>query len=104
MPVDLLAQARQPNLYPGCPHEKVAERLAKAGKLTILDAQMVWVIGNVDGCCPVEIFSAQLRTPAPLTGFIRPAPGQPGDVLDDLDDAEVALNLVLLNYVVTHHP
>jgi hypothetical protein len=65
MPVNLLAQARQSNLYPGCPHEMVAKRLAKAGKITILDAQMVWVVGNVSGCCPIEVFSAHLRTPAP---------------------------------------
>ena len=88
LPIDLLAQARQPDLFPGCPHEQVTGRLASAGKITILDAQMVWVVGNVAGCCPVEIFSATLRTPAPLTGFVRPAPGQPGGVLEDLEDAE----------------
>jgi hypothetical protein len=37
MPVDLLPQIRKPNLYPGSPHEQLALRLEKAGKITILD-------------------------------------------------------------------
>jgi hypothetical protein len=50
MPVDLVAQVRQANLYPNCPHEQLAVRLEAAGKITILDAQMVWIVGNVQDC------------------------------------------------------
>jgi hypothetical protein len=46
---------------------------------------MVWVIGNLPGCCPVEIFSNHPRTPAPITGFRRPA------VEDDLEHVEGAV-------------
>jgi hypothetical protein len=77
MPIDLLPQIRKPNLYPGSPHEQLALRLEKAGKITISDSQMVWVIGNVLDCCPVEIFAARLRTPAPLTGFDQPGLVEP---------------------------
>ncbi len=56
---------------------------------------MVWVIGNVPGCCPVEIFAARLRTPAPLTGFERPGlvhPANDPDVVPNSDeDVEGAL-------------
>jgi len=79
IPVDLLPQVRKPNLYPGSPHDQLALRLDKAGKVTILDSQMVWVIGNIPGCCPVEIFAARLRTRAPLTGFERPGPANPAN-------------------------
>jgi hypothetical protein len=41
LPVDLLAQVRKPGLYPGSPHAQIALRLEKAGKVTILDAQMI---------------------------------------------------------------
>ena len=92
LPVDLLAQVRKPGLYPGSPHAQIALRLEKAGKITILDAQMIWLIGNVAGCCPVEVFAAQLRTPAPLTGFAQPNAANPGynptSVHEDLEEAE----------------
>ncbi len=38
--------------------------------MTILATQMTWVLGNMDDCHPVEIFSNTLRTPAPVTGFV----------------------------------
>jgi hypothetical protein len=34
--------------------------------VTILASQMIWIVGNVPDCQPVETFSAQLITPAPL--------------------------------------
>jgi hypothetical protein len=77
--VELLPQVRKPNLYPGSPHDQLALRLEKAGKVTILDSQMVWEIGNVPGCCPAEIFAARLRTRAPLAGFERPGPVNPAN-------------------------
>jgi hypothetical protein len=53
---------------------------------------MVWLIGNVAGCCPVEVFAAQLRTPAPLTGFAQPNAVNPGynptGLHEDLEEAE----------------
>jgi hypothetical protein len=56
MPIDLVAQVRQPGLYPNSPHDRIAQRLGRAGKITLLDAQMVWLVGNVVGCCPIEVF------------------------------------------------
>jgi hypothetical protein len=95
IPVDLLPQVREPNLYPGSPHDQLALRLDKAGKITILDSQMVWVIGNVPGCCPVEIFAARLRTRAPLTSFERPGPvdsaNDPDNAPNSDEDVEGAL-------------
>jgi hypothetical protein len=88
MRVDLVAQVRQANLYPNCSHEQIALRLDAAGKITILDAQMIWLVGNVPDCRPIEIFSAQLRTPAPLTGFARPSSSDPADACEDLAEAE----------------
>ncbi len=70
MPVDLLAMASAPNVFRQSPHEEIAARFAKAGKVTILATQMTWVLGNMDDCHPIEIFSNTLRTPAPVTGFV----------------------------------
>jgi hypothetical protein len=95
MLVDLVAQVSQVNLYPNCPHEQLALRLDAAGKITIFDAQMVWIVGNVLDCRPIEIFSAQLRTPAPLTGFARPSSSNPVDACDDLTEAEGTVLLTL---------
>jgi transposase InsO family protein len=66
LPVDLASQAYSPGLYFGSPHEEIEAAFRKAGKLTLLSPQMIWVIGNVPECAPVETFSAELRTPAPL--------------------------------------
>jgi hypothetical protein len=32
----------------------------------MLATQVLWVIGNIAGCAPIEIFASQLATPAPL--------------------------------------
>ncbi len=80
LPVDLLDVARRPGIFPDAPYDEIARRLETAGKLVLLEAQMVWVLGNLPGCRPTEIFSAYLRTPAPITGFERPGPGIPGNV------------------------
>ncbi len=69
VPVDLLLYASAPNIFPLAPHEEIAACLAKAGKITILAMQMTWVLGNLADCTPVEIFSASLRTPAPITAL-----------------------------------
>jgi hypothetical protein len=60
---------------------------------------MVWVLGNLPGCRPTEIFSARLRTPAPITGCQRPEPGIPGVVADDLDDVDGAVPRTLKAWV-----
>jgi hypothetical protein len=88
IPVDLLPQVRKPALYPGSPHEQLALHLERAGKVTILDSQMVWVIENVPGCCLVEIFAARLRTPAPLTGVRLPGLVHPANNPDGIPNAE----------------
>ena len=54
---------------------------------------MTWVIGNLADCHPIEIFSASLRTPAPVTSFgDRLLPGgelqraiMDNDILDEVD-------------------
>jgi transposase InsO family protein len=91
LPVDLVHAARQPNIFSDAPHEELAERLKRAGKLVILQAQMVWIIGNLPDCAPVETFAARLRTPAPVTGFRSPLPGEIGEVEDELDLVEGAV-------------
>jgi hypothetical protein len=70
LPVDLLTIAYSPKLYPGSPHQLIADKFQKAGKVTILETQMTWVFGNMIDCSPVETFSNSLRTPAPVTGFM----------------------------------
>jgi hypothetical protein len=84
VPVDLLLYASAPNIFPLAPHEEIAARLAKAGKITILATQMTWVFGNLADCTSVEIFSASLRTPAPITAL---NPLNAPDVSDDIDGA-----------------
>ena len=93
VPVDLLALASAPNIFRQAPHEEVARRFAKAGKITILVTQMTLVLGNLEDCAPVEMFAASLRTPAPITGFGHAdAPNADGEfpraILspDDLDE------------------
>jgi hypothetical protein len=54
---------------------------------------MTWVVGNLDDCHPIEIFSNSLHTPAPVTAFRdRLLPGgefqraiMDNDVLDEVD-------------------
>ena len=75
LPVDLLDMARKPDIFPGAPHQDIANRFERAGKLTILEAQMTWVIGNLPGCRPTETFALRIRTPAPLTSSSQPVPG-----------------------------
>ncbi len=94
MPVDLLTMAYAPEIFKGSPHQDIAARFLAAGKLTVLATQMVWVLGNIEDCHPVEIFASSLRTPAPVTGFgYRESPGEQGETRailtnDDLDDVE----------------
>jgi transposase InsO family protein len=90
LPVDLLDVVRRPGIFSDAPHEKIAERLEIAGKLVLLQCQMTWIFGNLPGCRPTEIFSAQLRTPAPVTGFRYPAIGVAG-VEEDLEAVEGAV-------------
>ncbi len=95
VPVDLLDMARRPGIFPNAPHDQVAHRLEAAGKLVLLEAQMVWVLGNLPSCCPTEVFSATLRTPAPITGFQLPGPGPRGNVMDESDDADGVVPRIL---------
>jgi transposase InsO family protein len=67
IPVDLLDMARKPDIFPRAPYNDIAKRFEQAGKLTILEAQMTWVVGNLPECRPIETFALRLRTPAPLT-------------------------------------
>jgi hypothetical protein len=90
LPVDLLDMAQRPAIFPESPHYDIARKLEAAGKIVILQAQMVWVIGNLPACTLIEVFSAQLRTPVPITGFQKPGPGQPGPVEDTLEIVEGA--------------
>jgi len=97
LPIDLASQAYSPGLYFGSPHEEIEAAFQKAGKLSLLSPQMIWIIGNVPDCAPVETFSAELRTPAPLMDLFALAttpntaaadpntsdPGSPSSVDDD---------------------
>ncbi len=58
LPVDLLDAVRRPNVFPNLPQEELARALERAGKLLILQSQMTWVLGNLPGCQPTEIFAA----------------------------------------------
>ncbi len=91
IPVDLLAMAYAPNLFRLSPHEEIAARFAKAGKITILATQMTWVVGNLEDCHPVEIFASAIRTPAPVTGFGSRtySSGETPTPLDEADLEEV---------------
>jgi transposase InsO family protein len=91
LPVDLLDQARRPGIFSDARLDEIAQRLESAGKIVLLEAQMVWAIGTLPDCRPVEVFANQLRTPAPITGFVRPAPGIPGAVDDSLEHVEGAV-------------
>jgi hypothetical protein len=84
IPVDLLSIAYRPRLYPEAPHALIEERFQKAGKVTILETQMLtWVFGNMRNCAPVETFANSLRTPAPVTGYT--VDGHIDSPLDDSD-------------------
>jgi transposase InsO family protein len=74
LPVDLLDVVRRPNIFPDSPQEDLARALERSGKLLILQSQMTWVLGNLPGCNPTEIFAARLRTRAPAVGSILPEP------------------------------
>ncbi len=68
IPVDLVDMARKPDIFPEAPYKDIAKRFEHAGKLTILEAQMAWIIDNLPDCRSIETFALRLRTPAPLTG------------------------------------
>jgi hypothetical protein len=69
LPVDFLTLAYSSKLYPNAPHHLIEEKYQKAGKVTILEAQMTWILGHMKDCAPVETFYNSLCTPAPVTGF-----------------------------------
>jgi hypothetical protein len=62
------------------------------GKVTILATQMTWVIGNLEDCQPIQIFSSLIHTPAPVTGFISRRHGTDDECTsleeDDLSEVE----------------
>jgi hypothetical protein len=60
VPIDLAALSHEPSIFPDAPHEKIRVKFDAAGKLTILASQMLWIIGNVPHCTPVEIFASAL--------------------------------------------
>jgi hypothetical protein len=77
LPVDLVDVARRPDILPDAPIQDIAQRLETAGKITILEAQMIWVIENLPDYRPIETFALRLRTPTPITGTPRPNSGVP---------------------------
>ncbi len=86
LPVDLSTQTYRPKLFPNAPHDLIEKKFEKAGKVTILAAQMTWVFGKLKDCAPVETFSNSLRTPAPVTGFT--VDGSVHESIDDMDTAD----------------
>jgi hypothetical protein len=79
VPIDLAALSYEPSIFPDAPHEEIRVRFDAAGKLTILASQMLWIIGNVPRCTPVEIFASALSTPVPTAcipddSFVEPVP------------------------------
>ena len=69
VPVDLAALAYEPAIFSEAPHDEIKTKFAAAGKLTMLASQMLWVIGNVPNCTPVEVFASSLSTPVPIPGI-----------------------------------
>jgi hypothetical protein len=69
LPIDLASQSCSPNLCADAPSARVETAFTAAGELTTLATQVLWVIGNIAGCTPIEIVSSQLATPAPLTSL-----------------------------------
>jgi hypothetical protein len=53
LPVDLLDQTRSPGIFADARIEEVSRRLEIAGKIVLLEAQMV--IGNLPGCHPLAL-------------------------------------------------
>ena len=78
LPVDLAAQATKPNIFPDAPVEELQAAFARAGKITLLHPQMIWVIGNMPGAALVETYGSELRTPDPLSCF-----SSTGDTFED---------------------
>ena len=72
LPIDIATQAYASNLYPDIPHAVVKTAFVAAGKLTMLATQMLWVIGNIPNCAPIEVFESTLTTTAPLMEDISP--------------------------------
>jgi hypothetical protein len=68
IPVDLLDEVYSVNLHPNSPLVLIREKFDVAGKLSILAIQMVWIIGNVPDCAPVEIFSSAIQSHTPIPG------------------------------------
>jgi hypothetical protein len=72
LPINIATQACASNLYPDIPHAVVKTAFVAAGKLTMLATQMLWVIGDVPNCAPIEVFESTLTTTAPLMEDISP--------------------------------
>jgi hypothetical protein len=56
LPVDLASQITRPNLHPDAPTARITSAFAAAGKITLLQPQMLWVLGNFENHSPVETF------------------------------------------------
>ena len=68
VPVDLLYQCYQKNIFPDAPLAEIKEKFAATGKIMILATEMVWVMSNMPQCTAVEMFNGEIRTMAPITG------------------------------------
>ena len=66
VPIDLAALSCEPSIFPAAPHKEIKVKFEAAGKLTVLASQMLWIIGNVPHCAPVEIFASTMSTPVPI--------------------------------------
>jgi hypothetical protein len=77
MPIDLASQTCKSTLYkggpsPGTPAE-LETKFQDAGKLSFLETQMMWVVGNIPAFNYVEMFASQLLAPAPLLEMFNQA-------------------------------
>ena len=68
LPVDLLVQVYEPNLYPDSPHLQLKTLFDAAGKITILASQMTWSTGNMGNFHVMEIYALDLVTPVSVPG------------------------------------
>ena len=106
LPVDLLTQAYRPGIYPDAPHEKIEAAFQNAGKITILTAQMTWVVSNFPSFAPIETFSNDLQTtvnlPGADDGFQDPVPQTVENwILAQMDDPTFPIDVAAADHAAT---
>jgi hypothetical protein len=70
LPADLATQSYSPDLSPDFSHSDALAKFEKAGKITMLASQMIWIIANIPSCAPIETFSGELSTPVHLPSIL----------------------------------